>query len=474
MTFAFTRILNSLGGSLFSQTPQFPFNKDSVRLLQASPPARSTSQFLGVIESFLNSAMSRQRRWFDNPYPDYQPGNEQLPNLENVRKLALEKVEKVFEHGARDGDGALYVGAVGCAYMLLHIFDKLTVEERKRLLPLAFNAFQLQSVYFQRNPGKQTDEPGFLLGKSGHYAVGAVLGQLTGNQQLTNDCLQSFIAAANVCKPIDFFKPGGDEFLVGRSGYLCGALWLQQKLGYQPVPKEDLKAVWNAVFESGKRYSKLNKSPSPLMFSYYQTEYLGAAHGLSSILQILISFPVFLNENPEAATTIKASIDFYHTLQDQTGNFPCAMDELGRKARHPDEMLVHWCHGAPGAIYLFAKANKVYGEQKYLDACLKCGDLMWNRGLLRKGPGICHGVAGNGYVFLVLNRLLEGKDPKQLYRAGKFAEFLECPQFLKEANRPDCPYSLYEGWAGTVCFLMDLLQPEAAEFPFFNLDVNYA
>ncbi|CAL8102070.1 unnamed protein product [Orchesella dallaii] len=416
--------------------------------------------------------MSRQRRWFDNPYPDYQSGVEQLPNLENVRKLAMEKVEQVFEKGSRDGDGGLYVGAVGCTYMFLHIMDKLTEQERVKLLPLAINAFQLQSVYFQQNPGNKTDEPAFLLGKAGHYAVGAVLGHITGNQQLTQECLQRFVAAANVCKPIDFFKAGGDELFVGRAGYLCGALWLQQKLGYQPVPREDLKLLWDTIIESGRRYSKQRKSLCPLMFSYYQTEYLGAAHGLTSILQILISFPAFLNENQEAAATIKATIDFYHTLQDPTGNFPCAMDETGPQSRHSDEMLVHWCHGAPGAIYLFAKAYQVYGEQKYLDACMKMGDLMWTRGLLRKGPGICHGVAGNGYVFLVLNQLLEGKDPKQLYRARKFAEFLDCAQFLKEARRPDCPYSLYEGWAGTVCYLMDLLQPLAAEFPFFNLHVN--
>lgn len=196
---------------------------------------------------------------------------------------------------------------------------------------------------------------------------------------------------------------------------------------------------------------------------------VGAAHGLSAILQMLISFPQFLNDNSDAANLIKGTIEFYLTLQDQTGNFPCAMDELGSQARHPDEMLVHWCHGAPGAIYLFAKAYNVYKDDKFLQACLKCGELMWQRGLLRKGPGICHGVAGNGYVFLILNQLQEGKNPTHLYRAGKFAEFLEHPVFLKEARRPDSPYSLYEGWAGTVCYLMDLLQPETAEFPFFNV-----
>src|SRR5271154_510032 len=36
---------------------------------------------------------------------------------------------------------------------------------------------------------------------------------------------------------------------------------------------------------------------------------------------------------------------------------------------------------------MFAKAYLYYKEEKYLDACLKCGELVWKRGLLKKGPG---------------------------------------------------------------------------------------
>ena len=84
-----------------------------------------------------------------------------------------------------------------------------------------------------------------------------------------------------------------------------------------------------------------------------------------------------------------------------------------------------------------------------------------------KGPGICHGIAGNGYVFLLLFRLTQ--DPKHLYRASKFAEFLTNDTFLKVDRTPDCPFSLYEGIAGTVCFLVDLLQPHKSSFPFMDV-----
>lgn len=148
-------------------------------------------------------------------------------------------------------------------------------------------------------------------------------------------------------------------------------------------------------------------------------------------------------------------------LQDQEGNFPIVLDDLREKR------LVHWCHGAPGAIYLFAKAYLVYKEEKYLTSCKRAADLIWSKGLLKKGPGICHGVAGSGYAFLLMYRLT--LDQQYLYKAMKFMQFLKDPEFRRNSRRPDRPFSLYEGIAGTVCFLLDLLVPEKAAFPFMDI-----
>lgn len=81
--------------------------------------------------------------------------------------------------------------------------------------------------------------------------------------------------------------------------------------------------------------------------------------------------------------------------------------------------------------------------------------------------GICHGVAGSGYVFLLLYRLTG--DQKYLHRAHAFADFSFSPEFSQEARTPDSPYSLYEGLAGTVCYLVDMLKPDQAVFPFFDV-----
>jgi hypothetical protein len=46
--------------------------------------------------------------------------------------------------------------------------------------------------------------------------------------------------------------------------------------------------------------------------------------------------------------------------------------------------------------------TQVLGDAAYLQAALRAGEVVWQQGLLRKGPGLCHGVAGNAYALLRL------------------------------------------------------------------------
>lgn len=161
---------------------------------------------------------------------------------------------------------------------------------------------------------------------------------------------------------------------------------------------------------------------------------------------------------------MKESIDFILTTRKPNGNFPPAMNPSNNKVPDRDTKdLLHWCHGAAGIFHLMLKAYTYFCDKKYLYVCEECSDIIWQRGLLRKGPGICHGIAGNGYVHLMMYRLT--KDAKYLHRAVCFAQFLMTQEFQTQARTPDNPFSLFEGLAGTVCFVADLLEPEKAQFP---------
>ena len=73
---------------------------------------------------------------------------------------------------------------------------------------------------------------------------------------------------------------------------------------------------------------------------------------------------------------------------------------------------------------------QLFKEEKYLKEAVDCGEVIWQRGLLRKGYGICHGTAGNGYAFLSLYRTTREK--KYLYRACKVTSrpLVPLPRFL--------------------------------------------
>lgn len=50
-------------------------------------------------------------------------------------------------------------------------------------------------------------------------------------------------------------------------------------------------------------------------------------------------------------------------------------------------------------------AVQVFLDKKYFDAAVELNDVVWERGLLTKGYGLCHGVSGNSYAFLTLFQL---------------------------------------------------------------------
>ena len=82
-------------------------------------------------------------------------------------------------------------------------------------------------------------------------------------------------------------------------------------------------------------------------------------------------------------------------------------------------MLVHFCHGAVGAVVMFLAAWKQFNEQKYYDVALECGEVVWHRGLLLKGNGLCHGITGNIYPLMTLAKVTG--DSKWQVRAHLFA-----------------------------------------------------
>lgn len=194
------------------------------------------------------------------------------------------------------------------------------------------------------------------------------------------------------------------------------------------------------------------------MYAWHESEYLGGAHGLGGILYLLLQARKYLTDD-QLENEVKPALQWLVNLRYPSGNFPSS---VGSKS----DRLVHWCHGAPSMSMLFSLAYQIFKTESYLNIALQCGEVIWQRGLLKKGCGLCHGTAGNAYTFL--NLFQTTKDYKHLYRACKFAEW--CFDYASHQTRlPDRPFSLFEGLAGTIYFLADLQKPSDAKFPGYSL-----
>lgn len=313
---------------------------------------------------------------------------------------------------------------------------------------------------------------GFLSGDAGVYALSTAILTKMNQRADAKFELDNFCKGFDICCKESFYKHGSDELFVGRAGYLCAALWLNRNIYPDLLPLDKINKVCQKIYDSGKKYAKKNNSPLPLMYVYHRVEYLGAAHGLVGILHVLLMSPwfdgakksgtenIYPNCDPAVLADIRICLDTIMGFQDIKGNFP-----LGLGRFFDDHDKVQWCHGAPGMALLFMKAYNLFQDIRYLESAKASAKLIWQEGLLTKGPGLCHGIAGNGYIFLLLYRITEQE--QYLYYATRFFNFLTTSKFLNSGRIPDRPYSLFEGIAGTVCFVADLLDPLQSEFPFF-------
>nr|CAD2165449.1 unnamed protein product [Meloidogyne enterolobii] len=393
-------------------------------------------------------------RYFANPFiDDVLAGSKLVTNewiIASIKSVVDQLVNvRIAEHEYRD-DGP-YVGPSGIAYALLHA-SKTNVGinvEKEALVILSKQQKLLHNM-------SAAHECRYLTGTLGFYTIQLLAGQI--DSELFSSKVRRMLG---LVLQNGYQKIGDDEILNGRAGFLASLLFIKKDKGFDVLSEDEIRSVLNCIIQSGLAYSKKHRSPSPLMYQWHGDEYLGAAHGVSGILQILLSYWDFLDYS--AKTAVRQSVDWYLSIQLNDGNFPSGTDRIGRT-----EELIHWCHGATGALHMFLAAHLVFDGAKYLQAAIRCGQLIWERGILRKGPGICHGVAGSGYAFLLLYR--QTLENEWLDKAKVFALIIMSENFKNAARTPDCPWSLFEGWAGSLCFLIDLLTPTKSQFPLLPLN----
>ena len=111
----------------------------------------------------------------------------------------------------------------------------------------------------------------------------------------------------------------------------------------------------------------------------------------------------------------RRSVDVLRELAQRDGDlvqWPATLEFT----RPSSGIRTQWCHGAPGIVTSFAAIAP--GDDELTGLLTGGGELTWRAGPLVKGPGLCHGTAGNGYAFLKL--LDRTGDERWLERARAF------------------------------------------------------
>lgn len=164
--------------------------------------------------------------------------------------------------------------------------------------------------------------------------------------------------------------------------------------------------------------------------------FLGPAHGYAGTVRALAN---------RGETPALADLSPYLLREDGLANWKPTTDA------EPREIRVQWCHGAPGIV-------ATLGDLLDVELALAGGELTWRAGPLAKGPGLCHGTAGNAYAFLVLRR--RTGDELWLERARAFAMHAIGQVEREREKLGRGRYSLFTGDVGVALFLRHLLDGE--------------
>jgi Lanthionine synthetase C-like protein len=293
------------------------------------------------------------------------------------------------------------------------------------------------------------------------------------------DAPAAIAAALRRCRDSpDFDTPHPPSLLIGEAGVLVLAYWLGAPAADSERLRELVQAnrehpTWELMWGSpgtilAARACGLEeewRDSAELLFARWDEssdmwagelygnpqDYLGPAHGFAGNVHALRGFV------GEEVLRARVARLLNRTAIRSGGLVNWSPRDRPLRAEAA-RLRVQWCHGAPGIVVTL-------GDLMPLDLAIAGGELTWRAGPVRKGPGLCHGTAGNGYAFLRLYDLTG--DSRWLRRARRFAMHAIEQVDRERATLGRGRYSLFTGDVGVALYLRSCLDAEPA-FPILD------
>jgi Lanthionine synthetase C-like protein len=344
----------------------------------------------------------------------------------------------------------VYLGAAGMAWGLHRLAraglaDELPgMEELATKLP---DSYRADPELIELDTGTPPPPPSLLFGESGILLVSETLAPTAA----TRDALAAAIAA-NARNPTR-------ELCWGSPGTMIAAEAMWRRTG---------EPRWRELWRDSAGWL-IDEWHDPVWVQDMYGErrqYVGAGHGFASNAAVLLSGLDLHDQPPKHPANsglVERIITTTATLAQREGpsaQWPGLADiEIERRP-------VQWCHGAPG----IATALRSAPPDARIDELLMAGgELTWRAGPLRKGAGLCHGTAGNGYALLALYH--RTGEERWLERARAFAMDAAADVTAWRARHGQGRFTLFTGDLGAALLLADCLDDGVRSwhgFPFLE------
>jgi lantibiotic modifying enzyme len=322
----------------------------------------------------------------------------------------------------------LYVGAAGVIWALDELRTRGHAEPRIDLEAAAAETL----AEWRREPDlmaeielPSTKEAGLLSGETG---ILLVAWQLTGSRELADDLYE---------RVRENEASEAEDLMWGTPGTLVAARKLLERTGeerWREACEAGTEALWSRRDGDGYWTQRLHGE-----------EYRGlsTAHGLVGNVQALRPL---LDEQRRTQVERDTNALLARAAFVEEGLANWAHVERPELRSAAGEIRLQWCAGAPGIV----TAAVDYLDDELL---LAGAELVWRAGppTLEKGPGICHGTAGNGYALLAAFE--RTGDEEWLGRARAFAAHA-----LGQVERGEGRYSLWTGDVGVAVFAADCFE----------------
>lgn len=339
------------------------------------------------------------------------------------------------------GFKSLYLGSAGVLWALWYLQREgaaaLTVDPSARI-------HQVEAAY-RADPDTGQDIPSYFLGEVG---VLLVLWLLTRADAVADRIYAA--VRANSANPTN-------EALWGASGTMLAAWHLWKATGetrWRDLFQENVEQLWQTwVFDAQARCYLWTQNLYGKV-----TQYLGAGHGFVGNALPLLKGASLLDavRRDELYDRCVATLGATKRVDDD-GAVNWRPGTFEPRAGRPD-MLMQWCHGAPGVVTAMADFPRQRSAE--MEAMLLgAGDAVWKAGPLTKGPGLCHGTAGNGYAFLALYKRTDA--PVWLERARCFAMHAIEQRARTRKHHGRGRYTLWTGDVGLAIYLWHCVQGTA-------------